>query len=76
MWLVIHCIDHEIRKLCHEVCFSGGTTILPSSYGENGLQEGLEIGKALGNLGSMQTLQRTDSKSDPQLQLYEHLKLV
>ena len=38
--------------------------------------KGLEIGIALENLGSMGELQRTDNKNDPQLQLYEHVKLA
>lgn len=59
--------------------FSERTKIVHSSYREYGLREGLEIGRVLENLGSMgsiNALQRADDKNDPQLQLYEHLKLV
>ena len=41
-----------------------------------GKGKGLEIGIALEHLGSMGELQRIDNKNDPQLQLYEHIKLA
>lgn len=40
--------------------------ILPKSFREQGLWEGLEMGTALGNLGSTGTLPRIDDKSIPQ----------
>lgn len=43
--------------------------ILPKSHREYGLGEEFKMGTALGSLGSVGTLQRTDDKTDPQLSI-------